>query len=475
MLPTLAALPALTQWPVPSGTLGFIEKPGFIDAQLLVSLLVIGIVLHLLLGLAGISIYLERKISAYMQDRIGPNRTGFDLGLPVLKKLFRGFGFFGLGQSLADGIKMLLKEDFTPAGADKLLFKLAPALAVIPALMGFIIIPWGGTLDMPAFTIPLLNWEIAAQSVLIGGANLNIGVVYLLAVASLGIYAVVLGSWASNNKFSFLGGLRASSQMLSYEIPMGLSILVVLLVTGTLVPMEMIRQQEQHGWLLLAQPAVAVIFFTCVLAECNRAPFDNAECEAELVGGYHTEFSSMRFGLFFLAEYTHMAVGAAMFAVMFMGGFSLLPFVDLPLLRTEDTSLLAVLAKFAVLFGKMFTLVCFMIVIRWTLPRLRFDQVMQVGWQGLIPLSLLLLMGNAVMTFYGLTSLLATLAFNVLLIGMAVALLPALPRATGSRRIRLAGSRYSPLEGEMIRPAPSGLAGAAEDHPVRVATGLDLR
>lgn len=454
-------------------TLGFIEKPGFVDAQLLVSLVVIAVMVHVLLVLAALSIYLERKISAYMQDRIGPNRTGFDLGLPVLQKLFRGFGFFGLGQSLADGIKMLLKEDFTPAGADKLLFKIAPGLAVIPALMGFIIIPWGGTADVPAFTIPLLNWTIEAQTVVVGGANLGVGVVYLLAVSSLGIYAVVLGSWASNNKFSFLGGLRASSQMLSYEIPLGLSILVVLLITGTLLPMEMIRYQEQHGWLLLAQPAVAVIFFICVLAECNRAPFDNAECEAELVGGYHTEYSSMRFGLFFLAEYIHMAVGSAMFAIMFLGGFSLLPFVDLPLLRAEDTGLLAVLAKFAVLFGKTFLLVCFMIVIRWSLPRLRFDQVMQVGWQGLIPLSMLLLLGNAVLTFNGLTSISATLAFNGLLALAMLAVLPALPRATGSRRIRLAGSRFSPLEGESVRSAPN--ASATEDRPGAVAAGLELR
>jgi NADH-quinone oxidoreductase subunit H len=456
--------------------LAFIDKPDFITAQFIVSMITIVAVMQVLLALAGLSIYLERKVSAYMQDRVGPNRTGFDLGLPLLKSLTFGFKFWGLGQSLADGIKMLLKEDFMPARADKVLFTLAPGLAVIPALMGFVIVPWGGVFDVPAFTIPLLGWEIAAQRVSVMGANISIGVVYLLAVASLGIYAVVLGSWASNNKYSFLGGLRASSQMLSYEIPMGLSILCVLLVAGSLYPIDMIVFQESHGWMILSQPILAVVFFICILAECNRAPFDNAECEAELVGGYHTEYSSMKFGLFFLAEYTHMATGAAMFAVMFLGGYTLVPFIDLPLLSTSDTSLLAVLAKFGVLFGKMFLLVVFMIVVRWTLPRFRFDQVMQGGWQALIPLSVaLLLVNTGVVHFAKLYPVLGTwyamLGVNVALAAVALAVMPLLPKPPRNQKVRLAGSRFSPLEGESVVAAPR-MAMAREDRPVQGASQL---
>jgi NADH-quinone oxidoreductase subunit H len=451
-------------------TLAFIDKPDFLTAQFVISMVVILVVMHILLGLAGLSIYLERKVSAYMQDRIGPNRTGFDLGLPVLQKLFRGFGFWGLGQSLADGIKMLLKEDFTPAGADRFLFKIASGLAVIPALLGFLIIPWGGLVNVD-FTIPLLNWEIRGEGVAVMGANIDIGLVYLLAVASLGIYAIVLGSWASNNKYSFLGGLRASSQMLSYEIPMGLSILAVLLVTGTLYPLDMIRYQESHGWLLFSQPLVALLFFICVLAECNRAPFDNAECEAELVGGYHTEFSSMRFGLYFLAEYTHMATGAAIFAVMFLGGYTLIPWVEVPLLGTSSEGLLAALAKFGVLFGKVFLLVNFMIVIRWTLPRLRFDQVMQAGWQAMIPLSLLLVLGNSLLIFWQWTGPLHFLALNVGLGMMALLVAPHLNVIDRNKRLRLAGSRFSPLEGTVGIAAPT-LELAREDRPVEGSARL---
>jgi len=442
-------------------------KPDFLTAQLITSALTIGIVIHILLGLAGISIYLERKISAYIQDRIGPNRTGLDLGLPLLQSLFGKFKFFGLGQSLADGIKMFLKEDFTPRSVDKVLFMLAPGIVVIPALMGFAIIPWGGTLAFPEITIPVLNWTIAAANVQVMGANINIGIVYLLAVSSLGIYGIALGAWASNNKYSFLGGLRASSQMLSYEIPMGLCILTVLLVTGSLLPAAIIDWQINNGWLIISQPIAAVLLFICMLAECNRAPFDNAECEGELVGGYHTEYSSMRFGLFFLAEYTHMATNAALFATVFLGGWTLIPFASIPLLRPEDVGIFAVLAKFAVLFGKVFLLICFMIVIRWTLPRLRFDQVMQMGWQAMIPLSLSVVVVNAVLTYYGQTSVVVMLLANVGIVTVMMVIIPYIPSATSNRKIRLAGSRFSPLEDEIVRTAPA--PAYAADHPARVS------
>lgn len=446
------------------------DKPSWIDAQFLVSVITILIVVHVLLVMAGISIYLERKVSAWMQDRIGPNRVGFDLGLPLLKKLTRGFAFWGLGQSLADGIKMMLKEDWMPPKADKILFVLAPGIIVIPALIGFAIIPWGGQVMFGGFTIPLLGWHIEKELVQVVGANINIGLIYLVAVASLGIYGVALGSWASNNKFAFLGGLRASSQMLSYEIPMGLSILCVLLVTGTLLPTAIIDYQLQHGWLIFGQPLVAVIFFICILAECNRLPFDNAECESELVGGYHTEYSSMRFGLFFLAEYTHMATNSAIFAVLFLGGWTLIPWVDVPLLRPEDTGLLAVLAKFAVLFGKVVGLIIFMMVVRWSLPRLRFDQVMQVGWQGVIPISLALVLTNTVIVFYdffGYSPLPVMLLANAAVVVLILAAVPFMPRSTGNKKIRLAGSRFSPLA-----PAPGEAGGLRGTAPGATAGAL---
>ncbi len=424
----------------------FDSPPSFLTAQLLVSILVVVIVVHVILGAVAYSIYLERKISAYIQDRIGPNRVGFDFGLPVLQKLFRGFGFWGLGQPLADGIKFLLKEDYQPKGADKYLFTLAPVIIVIPALIGFAVIPWGGMVNFPTFTIPVLDWTILGGPVQVTGAVINVGIVYLLAVASLGIYGVTLGGWASNNKYSFLGALRASSQMLSYEIPMGLSLLCVLLITGTLIPHKIINFQLEHGWLILSMPAAAVIFFICILAEANRAPFDNAECEQELVGGYHTEYSSMRFALFFLAEYSHMVTSSAFFALLFLGGYHLPLIVPGHPLSPDNMSLLAVFAKFGVYFTKVVLLVCFMMVIRWSLPRMRFDQVMQIAWQSVIPMSLILVVATAFMISRGWTSLPWLLGMNIVFAAAMLVFIPMLPKQAMNRKVRLAGSRYYPVQ-----------------------------
>ncbi|MGE3107064.1 MAG: NADH-quinone oxidoreductase subunit H [Phycisphaerales bacterium] len=420
--------------------------PSFLTAQLLVSIAVIVIVVHVILGVVAYSIYLERKISAYIQDRLGPNRVGFDFGLPFLKNLFKGFGFWGLGQPLADGLKFLLKEDYQPRGADKFLFTLAPVIIVIPALIGFAVIPWGGMVNVPTFTIPLVDWTVRGGPVHVTGAVINIGIVYLLAVASLGIYGVTLGGWASNNKYSFLGGLRASSQMLSYEIPMGLSLLCVLLITGTLIPHEIINFQVKHGWLILSMPAAAVIFFICMLAEANRAPFDNAECEQELVGGYHTEYSSMRFALFFLAEYSHMVTSSAFFSLLFLGGYHLPLIVPGHPLSPENMTLIGVLAKFGVFFTKVVLLVCFMMVVRWTLPRLRFDQVMQMAWQAVIPIALVLVVATAFMVSRGWTSLPMLLGMNAIFAAGMLVFIPMLPKQPMNRKVRLAGSRFYPVQ-----------------------------
>jgi NADH-quinone oxidoreductase subunit H len=312
------------------------------------------------------------------------------------------------------------------------LFTLAPALTVLPALIGFLIIPWAGTLDMG-------SWG----TVQIMGADLNIGIVYLIAVASLGVYGVGLGGWASNNKYSFLGGLRASAQMISYEIPMGLALLCVILTAGTLLPQDIVQQQLNGQWFLVQQPLAAILFYICLLAEANRAPFDLAEAEQELIGGWHTEYSSMKWALFFLGEYVHVVVGSAFFATLFLGGWSLNPFWgwDLP----AGGAWWMILIQFAVVMGKVFALVVLTMMVRWTLPRFRFDQLMKLAWEGLIPLALLLLLMTSFFVYLGWTAYLWAGSLGCL--ALVYLLLPVLPQTKGTNgRIPLVGSRFSPAE-----------------------------
>jgi NADH-quinone oxidoreductase subunit H len=441
------------------------SAPSFVTAQFIVSAVTIVLMVHVILVTCAYMIYLERKISAYIQDRIGPNRVGFDFGQPWLSGLK---GCLGLGQSLADGLKFLLKEDYMPSRVDKVLFTLAPAIIIIPALIGFIIIPWGGKFLCPSFTIPLLDWHIAGGPVNVAGASFSVGVLYLLAVGSLGVYGVTLGGWASNNKFSFLGAMRATAQMISYEIPLGLSLMAALLLMGTVVPSQIVQYQVSQGWLVFAQPLGALLFFIAILAEANRAPFDNAECEQELVGGYHTEYSSMRFALFFLAEYSHMVTSSALFVLLFFGGYSLhfLPFVpEIPLLSPESMGIFAVLAKFIVFFSKAVLVIAFMMVIRWTIPRLRFDQIMMMAWQQVIPLALALVVTVSVMVYMGQTSLVAMLVANIGLIAVTVLIQPLIPKPTSNRKLALFGSRFSAMPGEVVHTGPRE-AIAIADHPV---------
>jgi NADH-quinone oxidoreductase subunit H len=387
--------------------------------QFITSMIVIFLVLHLALGAAAYLILLERRISAWVQDRCGPNRVG-----PM-----------GLLQPIADGVKLFLKEDFMPRGVDRVLFILAPAFSAVPALIGFVVIPWAGRLQ-------LSNGE----SVAIMGANVNIGIVYLVATASLGVYGVSLGGWASNNKYSFLGGLRASAQMISYEIPMGLSLLCVILAAGTLLPMDIVQQQLDGQWNLIQLPLVAILFFICMLAEANRAPFDLAESEQELVGGWHTEYSSMKWALFFLGEYVHVFVGAAFFTMLFLGGWSLNPVTgwDLPL----EGGLLLILIQFSIVLGKVFLVVALGMLIRWTLPRFRFDQLMKLAWEGMIPLGLLLLLMTSFFVFMGWTGWLwvGSLA-SAALVWLVLPFLP--QQANPNHRIGLHSSRFSPTEEEI--------------------------
>ena len=395
--------------------------------QVLFSIVLILVMLHVFLGACAYSILLERKLSAWMQDRVGPNRVGPH----------------GLIQPLADGLKFLLKEDYTPGGVDRSLFSLGPALILLPAMVGFAIIPFAGGVDLTG----LVQWAGFAEPnteyvVYCVGANINIGLLYLVAVASLGVYGVVLGGWASNNKWSFLGGLRASAQMVSYEIPMGIALLCVVLLMGAIEPLRIVTQQVDGTWNLLQLPVAGVIFYTCLLAESNRAPFDLAECESELVGGYHTEYSSMRFAMFFLGEYFHMITGAGFFTMLFLGGWSLNPVSgwDLPLMGAWWLPLVQI----AVVIAKMAFLIAFAMALRWTLPRFRFDQLMRLAWEGMIPASLFMLLVVSVFVFLGWESWmwlgsLGSMAFIYMI-------LPFMPRQVDpNHKVPLIGSRYSPL------------------------------
>jgi NADH-quinone oxidoreductase subunit H len=291
------------------------------------------------------------------------------------------------------------------------------------------------------------------------GANINVGVIYMLAVASLAVYGVALGSWASNNKFAFLGGLRAAAQIISYEIPMGISLLCVVLMAGSFMPDQIVAAQQSTSWFILQQPLAALLFYVCMLAETNRLPFDLAECESELVGGYHTEYSSMRFALFFLAEYFNMIAGAALFAVLFLGGWSVnpigafLPGLDLP----AQGSFAMILLQIGVMAGKTFLLLSLAIALRWTLPRFRFDQLMRLAWEGMIPTALLVLTCTAAFIYFGVTNWMW--AGSILCFAIVYFVGPRLPQQKDpNHRVPLIGSRYCPL------PEGSGRLGAL--HPV---------
>ena len=415
------------------------QSPMF-SAQQFVSILTITVALHLILLAVAYAVLLERKISAWVQNRVGPNRTGFNFGQSFMPK----FHFWGLGQPIADGLKLLLKEDYTPPAVDRKLFLLAPVLGVLPALVAWAIVPWGGVWDFPGLT--LFGVEIAeAGTAVVAAAPIHVGVLFFLAVGSLAVYGVVLAGYASNNKYSFLGGMRATAQMLSYEIPLGVSVLILILLFST-PRVDLLVQFQATGifnWNVLYLPLLAVLFFTCQLAEANRTPFDLAECEQELVGGFHTEYSSMKFALFFLAEYMHVVTAAAFFVLLFLGGWDI-PFIALP----AAGGIGLVLLKSAVFAFKIFLVVALIMLIRWTLPRFRFDQLMKLAWRGMIPVSLILLLGAAVVVYLDLPGRMWwMLGINVATFLGMVLVSPYMPRkGMENRRIPLLGSRFSPAE-----------------------------
>jgi NADH-quinone oxidoreductase subunit H len=282
-------------------------------------------------------------------------------------------GPWGLLQPIADGLKFLLKEQVVPDHVNKVLYFAAPSIAVLTSLLAFAVVPFGPTSDLPTE----ISWIIAP--------NVDVGLLFIFAVGSLAVYAIILGGWASNNKYSFMGALRSSAQVISYEIPLGLSILGILLLGGTL-NLERILHHQARGfwhWYIWYQPLAFLVFLTAALAENNRMPFDLPECEQELVGGFHTEYSAMKFGMFFLGEYTHMITISLLLSILFFGGWH---FPGLTELGPDTSASLAL--KFVVLITKASLAILFIMLLRWTLPRFRFDQLMGLAWKVLIPISL---------------------------------------------------------------------------------------
>ncbi|WP_157309376.1 NADH-quinone oxidoreductase subunit NuoH [Chitinophaga tropicalis] len=322
---------------------------------ILEKILLISGVLAISLIVAMYSTWGERKVAGVMQDRIGPNRAGF----------------MGLLQPLADGGKLFFKEEIIPGSSNRFLFILGPSLAMMVACMTSAVIPWGDTLT------------IAGRTISLQVADINIGILYIFGVVSLGVYGIMLGGWASNNKYSLLASVRAASQIISYELAMGLSLIALLMMTGTLSIKEIVEQQRHSLWNVLYQPLGFLIFLVCSFAECNRTPFDLPEAENELNGGYHLEYSSMKLGFYLFAEYINMFISSALMSSLYFGGYSF-PYMDSLGLSPNLTTILGTVA----LFVKIIFFLFFFMWVRWTIPRFRYDQLMRLGWNIMIPLAL---------------------------------------------------------------------------------------
>ncbi|MEN9918056.1 MAG: NADH-quinone oxidoreductase subunit NuoH [Bacteroidota bacterium] len=339
-------------------------------ALIVEKLILIVVVFAVTLGFAMYSTWGERKVAGFIQDRYGPNRAGI----------------FGLLQPICDGAKLFSKEEFMPASSNRILFALGPSVAMIVSLLGTAVIPWAKELVIGGYSfVPQV-------------ADINIGVLYIVAVLSTSIYGIVLGGWASNNKYSLIGSIRAGAQMISYEIAMGLSIIALVMMTGTLSLREITEQQNGMSWNIFFQPLTFFIFLVCSFAETNRTPFDLAECESELVNGHHTEYSSMKMGFYMFSEYVSMFFSSLLISVLFFGGYNY-PGMDWisDNLGVNLANILAILT----LLGKTIFFVFFYMWIRWTIPRFRYDQLMRLGWKILFPLALLniFLVGLGILIF----------------------------------------------------------------------------
>jgi NADH-quinone oxidoreductase subunit H len=320
-------------------------------------LILIAVIIFASLGIALYMTFAERKVAGILQDRPGPNRAG-----P-----------FGLFQPFADGLKLIMKEEIIPNTSNKALFVLGPGLAMSAALMTCAVVPWGDKLVLFGRTIAL---QIA---------DINVGILYVFAVVSIGVYGIMIGGWASNNKFSLLAALRGASQAISYELAMGLSLIAVLMTTGTLQLGEIVKQQMAPGhlWNIAYQPLAFIIFLVCAFAECNRTPFDLPEAESELNQGYHQEYSSMKLGFYLFSEYINMFISSAIMSTLFFGGYDV-PFLNESLLSPNMAALVGIIA----LMAKIVFFIFLFMWVRWTVPRFRYDQLMNLGWKKLVPLAL---------------------------------------------------------------------------------------
>ncbi len=323
------------------------------------------------------STWAERKVAAFLQDRVGPNRAGWG----------------GLLQPLADGMKLFAKEEFEPNTPNKFLFMVGPAIAMITALMTSAVIPWGDKLNL------------FGKDILLQATDIDVALLYIFGVVSVGVYGIMIGGWASNNKFSLMGAVRAASQMVSYEVAMGLSMIALLMMTGTLSLREISAQQAGINWNVFYQPLSFLIFLICAFAETNRTPFDLAECETELIGGYHTEYSSMKMGFYLFAEYANMFISSAILAVLFFGGYN---YPGMSWVVENWGVNIGNIIGIITLFAKICGFIFFYMWVRWTIPRFRYDQLMNLGWRILIPLSIanivlvgIVLLRNEIAVYFG--------------------------------------------------------------------------
>lgn len=363
-------------------------------ATALEALIKIGLMIFGLMTAAAYFVLLERRIAAWVQDRLGPNRVGIPL---------TNIRVFGLGQPLADGVKFIFKEEYTPAHVDKRLFVLAPISILAAALVVFAVIPFGSV--FPAIFQESRN--VAADSLagqtyepllekptqLVVAPGLDVGMVFIFALSSIAVYGVILGGWASNNKYSFLGGLRSSAQLIAYELPMGLGILGVVLAAGSLNLETIIESQAQTGlWFAFAQPLGFVVFVIAAFAEAARLPFDLPECEQELIGGYHTEYAGLKLLMFLVAEFLHMIMAAFLIVMLFFGGWHFWGLTG----PIDDANWFHAIMRILVLFTKVFLVIFFFMLVRWSWPRFRFDQLMALAWKVMLPLGLVNLTAVAV-------------------------------------------------------------------------------